>query len=99
MEPDRSDITRLLQAWGAGDKAAAEELWPKLFAELKRIAHRQISGENAGHTLQSGALVNELYLRLTELGKHSVAEPGAILRHMCTHDASNPRRSRARPAH
>ena len=68
MEPDRSDITRLLQAWGAGDKTAGEELWPKLFAELKRLAHRQISGENVGHTLQSGALVNELYLRLTDWG-------------------------------
>jgi len=68
MERDQSQITTLLQAWSAGDKSAGEMLWPMLFGELKRLAHREIVGENPGHTLQSGALVNELYLRLTDWG-------------------------------
>src|SRR5215831_16890574 len=68
MEADQNDITRLLQAWSAGENAAGDKLWPILFAELKRLAHRQIAGESPGHTLQSGALVNELYLRLTNWG-------------------------------
>lgn len=68
MKPERSDITRLLREWSGGDKTAGEQLWPLLFAELKSLAHRQIAGERPGHTLQSGALVNELYLRLNDWG-------------------------------
>ena len=68
MQPDQSNITNLLRAWSSGDKDAGEKLWPVLFGELKRMAHRQILGESPGHTLQSGALVNELYLRLTDWG-------------------------------
>ena len=58
------EITRLLADWNAGDAQALERLAPLVYAELRRIARRQIGREREGHTLQATALVNEAYLRL-----------------------------------
>ncbi|MDQ1612260.1 MAG: hypothetical protein QOG00_2191 [Pyrinomonadaceae bacterium] len=60
------EITRLLLAWGDGDESALAALTPLVYAELRRRAHRYMSGERAGHTLQTTALVNEAYLRLVD---------------------------------
>lgn len=62
-------ITDLLTAWGAGDADAFARLVPLVHAELRRIARRQMRGERAGHTLQTTALVNEAYLRLSDLSR------------------------------
>jgi RNA polymerase sigma factor (TIGR02999 family) len=59
-----SEVTQLLQAWNNGDNAALEKLAPIVFAELKRMARHQMANERPDHTLESGALVNEAYLRL-----------------------------------
>jgi RNA polymerase sigma-70 factor, ECF subfamily len=61
------DVTRLLQAWGAGDESALEQLMPLVYAELHRLAHRYMSLEQSGQTLQTTALVHELYLRLVDV--------------------------------
>jgi RNA polymerase sigma factor (TIGR02999 family) len=66
MSPD-GDITRLLHAWGNGDAGAVDQLFARVFEELQRLAHRQLRGEATGHTLDTGSLVNEAYLRLVEL--------------------------------
>ena len=58
------EVTQLLHAWTSGDKAALEKLAPIVFAELKRLARRHMAHERPGHTLESGALVNEAYLRM-----------------------------------
>lgn len=58
------DVTRLLQAWRSGDDSALERLTPLVYAELRRLAQRQMRRERDGHLLQSAALVNEAYLRL-----------------------------------
>jgi RNA polymerase sigma-70 factor (ECF subfamily) len=58
------EITRLLRAWGAGDRDALDKLTPLVCRELHRAAKRYMSGQQAGHTLQTTALVNEVYLRL-----------------------------------
>jgi RNA polymerase sigma factor (TIGR02999 family) len=58
------EVTRLLQEWTSGDKAALERLVPLVFAELRRLARRHMAQERPDHTLESGALVNEVYLRL-----------------------------------
>jgi RNA polymerase sigma-70 factor, ECF subfamily len=66
-EPDAQgprEVTRLLAAWGQGDRLALEELTRLVYAELRRLAHRYMSGQRADHTLQTTALVNEAYLRL-----------------------------------
>jgi RNA polymerase sigma factor (TIGR02999 family) len=60
------DVTQLLQAWSGGDNAALEKLAPIVFAELKCLARRHMAHERADHTLESGALVNEAYLRMVQ---------------------------------
>lgn len=59
-------ITDLLIDWGKGDKDALDKLIPLVEAELKRIAHNYMRRENINHTLQTTALVNEAYLKLTD---------------------------------
>jgi RNA polymerase sigma-70 factor, ECF subfamily len=62
----REDVTGLLLAWSAGDQAALDKLMPLVYAELHRLAKRYMGRENAGHTLQTSALVNEAYMRLVD---------------------------------
>ena len=64
-----SEVTTLLHAWTAGDQAAKEKLWAIVFPELDRLAHRYMREERPDHTLQTGALVNEAYLRLVDWKK------------------------------
>ncbi len=64
--PAPPDITSLLLAWSEGDEAALAELVPRIYAELRRLAHRQMRGERPGGTLQTTALINEAYLRLVD---------------------------------
>lgn len=58
------EVTQLLADWARGDKSAFDKLLPLVHDELRRIARRQMSHENPGHTLQATALVNEAYLKL-----------------------------------
>ena len=41
-------------------------LFPLLYEELRRIAHRQLSSERPGHTLGTTALVHETYMKLAD---------------------------------
>lgn len=59
-----SDVTRILQAAAGGDRAAAEELLPLVYQELRRLAARKLASEPSGQTLDATALVHEAYLRL-----------------------------------
>ncbi|HEV2860925.1 MAG TPA: sigma-70 family RNA polymerase sigma factor [Pyrinomonadaceae bacterium] len=63
-DPSTHEVTELLAAWRGGDKTALEQLIPLVHAELRRLAHRYMGRERAGHTLQTSALVNEAYARL-----------------------------------
>src|ERR1041384_3944067 len=58
------ELTQLLIGWRNGDQSACAKLMPLIDAELRRLAHRYMSRERAGHTLQTTALVNEAFLRL-----------------------------------
>jgi len=58
------ELTQLLVDWSNGDRAALDKLMPLIDAELRRLAHRYMTRERAGHTLQTTALVNEAFLRL-----------------------------------
>jgi RNA polymerase sigma factor (TIGR02999 family) len=62
------DITGLLKAWGRGDRRALERLMPLVYDELRAQARRYMRMERSGLTLQSTALVHEVYLRLTRAG-------------------------------
>jgi len=59
-----TEITALLQRWGAGDQKALDTLLPAVYKALEKLAHRQLRNERPDHTLQSAALVNEAYVRL-----------------------------------
>lgn len=61
------DLTEHLRAWGSGDVAALEKAIPLVYDELYRRAHNFMRRERPGHTLQTGDLINEVYLRLVEL--------------------------------
>ncbi len=66
MSVESSEITRLLKAWSSGDQGALEQLTPKVYAELHRMAGKHMRNERAGNTLQATALVHEVYLRLVD---------------------------------
>jgi RNA polymerase sigma-70 factor (ECF subfamily) len=57
-------VTRLLQAWSAGNPHAREELLPLVYSELRQRAAGHLRRDRKGHTLQPTALVHEAYLRL-----------------------------------
>ena len=61
-----ADITTELLAWRAGETSAVERLFPLVYDELRRIAHRQMRRERPGHTLDTTALVHEAYLKLVD---------------------------------
>jgi RNA polymerase sigma factor (TIGR02999 family) len=61
-EPD-TQVTSLLRQWSGGDPRALEELVPIIYKELRRLAHYHLRRERDGHTLQTTALVHEVYLR------------------------------------
>ena len=65
------DITELLQEWSRGNAAALERLMPLVYDRLHQIASGMLTFERGDHTLQSGALVNEAYLRLIQLERVS----------------------------
>ncbi len=66
MGESSQDVTRLLREWGHGDANAASELFPIVYAELRRLARRYMRHERPDHTLQSTALIHEAYLRLAK---------------------------------
>jgi RNA polymerase sigma factor (TIGR02999 family) len=63
------EVTRVLEAARNGDPAAAAELLPLVYDELRKLASARLAHENPGQTLEATALVHEAYLRL-------VASPG-----------------------
>jgi len=64
-------VTQLLRAWGRGDERALEQLAPLVENELHRLARKYMRRERPGNTLQTTALVNEVYLRLIDIEQMS----------------------------
>jgi len=61
---ERQRIAEVLADWANRDPVARDRLVPIVYEELRRLAHHYMRNEREGHTLQTTALVNELYLRL-----------------------------------
>lgn len=59
-------VTKLLLAWRDGDDQALGQLVPLVYAELRRVATRQVRRERSSVTLRATALVHEAFLRLVE---------------------------------
>jgi RNA polymerase sigma factor (TIGR02999 family) len=64
-----SEVTRILSQIEFGDPAAAEELLPLVYHELRKLAAARLAHEKRGQTLQATALVHEAYLRLVDVEK------------------------------
>jgi RNA polymerase sigma-70 factor (ECF subfamily) len=64
--PATHEVTQLLKAWTGGDEEALEKLTPLVYRQLHQVAQRCMAGQRPDHTLQTTALVNEVYLRLVD---------------------------------
>ena len=63
---ESKDVTKLLAAWSGGDGEALAELMPLVYGELHRMAKRYMNSQPSGHTLQTTALIHEVYLKLSD---------------------------------
>jgi len=63
-EQESHTITILLDRWRRGDREAADRLMELVYAELHRIAAREMRREHGQHTLQTTAVVHEAYVRI-----------------------------------
>jgi RNA polymerase sigma factor (TIGR02999 family) len=62
----QTGITDLLLESRA-DGNAVDRVFPLIYEELRRVAHRHLRRERPGHTLGTTALVHEAYIRLVDL--------------------------------
>jgi RNA polymerase sigma factor (TIGR02999 family) len=60
------EVTALLASWAEGDRDALDRVMPIVYAELRRLAHRELRRESSNATLATTALVHEAYLRLVD---------------------------------
>ena len=61
-----ADVTQILSKIEQGDPAAAEQLLPIVYDELRKLAKARMANERSDHTLQATGLVHEAYLRLVD---------------------------------
>jgi RNA polymerase sigma-70 factor, ECF subfamily len=87
--PSQHEVTQLLLEWRRGDRSALDRLTPLVYDELRRLAHKYMSRESPGHTLQTTALVGEAYLRLVDQQNvewqnraHFFAVSARVMRHI-----------------
>ena len=64
-----SDVTHILSQIESGDPAAAEQLLPLVYEELRKLAAAKLAQEKPGQTLQATALVHDAYLKLVDTEK------------------------------
>ena len=62
-------VTQILEQIETGDPAAAEQLLPLVYDELRKLAAQRLAQEKPGQTLQATALVHEAYIRLVDVQK------------------------------
>lgn len=84
-----SNVTQLLFDWRSGNQDALNQLMPLVYDELRGLAKRYMRREDASHTLQTNALVNEAYLRLVNQQNvdwqnraHFFAIAAQVMRHL-----------------
>ncbi len=82
----QSEVTGLLAQWQQGDRDALDQLTPRVYEELRRLARSRMRSERADHTLQATALVNEAFMKLvgTQLNyqsrQHFFAMAASVMR-------------------
>jgi RNA polymerase sigma factor (TIGR02999 family) len=63
---DAGPITDILLHLRVGDPAAMDRLFPLVYDQLRRMAHRAMRSEHPDHTLGTTGLVHEAYLKLVD---------------------------------
>lgn len=98
-EPGPATVTRLLSELEAGNAAVLDELFPLLYDELHRLAHRQRGRWHGDLTLNTTALVHEVYLKLVDQGRiradsraHLLGVASRAIRHILCNYARDRRR-------
>jgi RNA polymerase sigma factor (TIGR02999 family) len=98
---EQNDITQMLAAWAEGDKDALDRLTARLYPDFRRIARHYLV-RRTGDSLESAALANEVYLKLTSAGRircedrtHFLALCAQMIRHTLV-DHARRRRSTKR---
>jgi RNA polymerase sigma factor (TIGR02999 family) len=96
---DSTGAAGLLRALARGDREALNALFPLVYDELSRLAHRQRQTWDGDLTLNTTALVHEAYLKLagqeripTESRAHFVAVAAKAMRHILCNYARDRRR-------
>lgn len=84
MSPANPDITNLLHTWAGGDRGALDQLLEVLYGDLRRIARHQLRKEPRDLTMQTTALVNEVYLRLTRQDRVTLTDRAHFF-HLVSH--------------
>ncbi len=86
---DAMDVTRLLDAYRAGDREAFHQVVALVYDDLRRIAHRRLRAQAGGRLLDTTELVHEAYLRLAaqssaawENRPHFMAAAAQAMRHI-----------------
>ena len=64
--PSDERFTALLDDLSGGNRTVVDALLPRVYDELRDLAHRKLRGERAGHTLNTTALVHEAYEKLVQ---------------------------------
>src|SRR5262245_43835788 len=96
------DVTRILVGLEQGDRAAAEQLLPLVYEELRSLAAQRLAQEKPGQTLQATALVHDAYLRLVKTPEaqqwnsrgHFFAAAAEAMRRILVEKARRKKRSR-----
>jgi RNA polymerase sigma factor (TIGR02999 family) len=78
-ESDRAETTRLLRDWAAGDRTALDELAPRVYKELRRVAGNLMRVEQGGRTLTATALVHEVFIKLMDANSVEVDQRAHFL--------------------
>jgi RNA polymerase sigma factor (TIGR02999 family) len=73
-----SEITQLLRSANAGDMDASRELFSRMYADLKRLAHGNLYRNGGRAELNTTMLVHESYLRLAARGGLAPADRPAF---------------------
>ena len=98
---ESATVSQLMAEWAARDPTALDRLVPMVYGELRRLAHHYMRGERAGHPLQTTALVNEVYLRMTGVRElewrdraHFLAMAGTLMRRVLVDYARRGKRNK-----
>jgi len=87
LDSDTGRLTALLDASRRGDRAALDELFSLMYAELRQLAHSRLSRSERLPQLDTTSLVHESYLRCLKTGQldlenrsHFLAYAGKVMR-------------------